>query len=63
MSDPLIIYDQVGIIQNLKALPIPQTSFLVGTFFAIYYSKTALVSRNANSEMIWSDCVLYYVAV
>ena len=36
--------DQFGIIQNLQMSPIPQTSFLVGTFFAISYSKTTLVS-------------------
>ena len=42
---PLIIQDQFGILQNLQNLqtsPIPQTSFLVGTFFAVSYSKTAL---------------------
>ena len=32
--------DQFGIIQSLS--PIPQTSFLVGTFFAISYSKQPL---------------------
>ena len=43
MSDPLlIIKDQFGIIQHLQMSPIPQTSFLVGTFFAVSYSKTAL---------------------
>ena len=30
------------IIQNLYMSPIPQTSFLVGTFFAVSYSKPAL---------------------
>ena len=39
---PLIIKDQFGIIQNLHMSPIPQTSFLVGTFFATSYNKTAL---------------------
>ena len=34
MRDPQIIEDQFGIIQNLQIYPIPQTSFLVGTFFA-----------------------------
>ena len=43
MSDPLVIKDQFGIIQGLHMSPIPQTSFLVGTFFAASYSKTALV--------------------
>ena len=42
MSDPLIIKDQFGIIQNLHMFPIPQPSFLVGTLFAASYSKTAL---------------------
>ena len=43
MSDPLeIIYDQFGTNQNLPMSPIPQTSFLVGTFFAASYSKTTL---------------------
>ena len=30
------------LIQDLQMFPIPQTSFLVGTFFAASYSKTAL---------------------
>ena len=34
--------DQFGTIQNLQTSPILQTSFLVGTFFAVSYSKTAL---------------------
>ena len=41
----LIIKDQFGIIQNLHMSPIPQTSFLVGTFFAASYSKTALTQK------------------
>ena len=28
----MLILDQFGIIQNLQTFPIPQTSFLVGTF-------------------------------
>ena len=39
----MLIKDQFGIIQNLQTSPIPQSSFLVGTFFAVSYSKTALV--------------------
>ena len=35
--------DQFGIIQDLHLFPIPQTSFLAGTFFAVSYGKTALV--------------------
>ena len=38
----MLVYDQFGIIQNLQMFPIAQTSFLVGTFFATSYSKTAL---------------------
>ena len=38
----MLIYDQFGIIQNLQMAPIPQTSFLVWTFFAVSYSKPAL---------------------
>ena len=40
---PLIIEDQFGILQNLQTSPIPKTSFLVGTFFAVSYSKKTLV--------------------
>ena len=32
----------LGIIQNLQMSPISHTSFLVGTFFAVSYSKPAL---------------------
>ena len=38
----MLIQDQFGIIQNLQVSPISQTSFLVGTFFAVSYSKWAL---------------------
>ena len=37
-----MIKDQFGIIQNLQTSPIPQTSFLAGTFFATSFSKAAL---------------------
>ena len=40
----MFIKDQFGIIQNLQMPPIPQTSFLAGIFFAISYSKSALVA-------------------
>ena len=46
---PLIIKDQFCIIQNLHMSPIPQTSFLVGTFFAASCSKTALVPISNHS--------------
>ena len=38
----MLIQDQFGIIQNLQTSPTSQTSFLVGTFFAASYSKTAI---------------------
>jgi hypothetical protein len=41
---PLIIEDLFGIIQNLQTSTIPQTSFLVGAFFAASYSKMALAT-------------------
>ena len=39
----LLIQDQFGIIQNLQTSSIPQTNFLVGTYFGVSYSKMALV--------------------
>ena len=44
MRSLMLIYNQFGIIQNLQTSPIPQTIFLVGTFYAASYSKTALVA-------------------
>ena len=38
----MLIQEQFGIIQNLQTFPIPQTSFLVWTFFVASYSKTVL---------------------
>ena len=38
----MLLFDQFGIIQNLQTSPIPQTSFLAGTFFATYCSKAAI---------------------
>ena len=61
LSDPLIIKDQFGIIQNLHMSPIPQTNFLVETFFATSYSKTALVQHytqlqdDGDREWAWSE--------
>ena len=40
-----VTHAHLGIIQNLQTSPIPQTSFLVGTFFTASYSKTALDSK------------------
>ena len=42
-SVPLIIQNQFVTIQNLQRSPIPQTSNWSGTFFAVSYSKLALV--------------------
>ena len=41
------------IIQNLQTSSIPQTSFLVGTFFATPYSKAALKSD-------WNHIFIYH---
>ena len=38
----MLIYDQFVIIQNLQTSPIPQTSFLVWTFFTTSSNKMAL---------------------
>ena len=55
----MLIYDQFGIIQNLQTLPTPQTSFLVGTFIAASYSKTALAWQMVGLF----DCEFTYVAL
>ena len=47
--------DQFSIVQNLQI--IPQTSFLVGTFFAVSYSKTTLVDRSFSSILLGENCV------
>ena len=41
----MFILDHFGIIQNLQIFPIPQTSFLVGTFFAVSYSNPTLLQK------------------
>jgi hypothetical protein len=38
----MLIKDQFGIKKTLQVSPIPQTSFLVGNFFPVSYSKLAL---------------------
>ena len=52
-----LTYNQFGIIQVLQSSPIPQTSNWSGTFFAISYSKPALVSTRHcianNSQTFW----------
>ena len=52
ISDPHNQKAQFGIVQNLQMSPIPQTSLLVGTFFAVSYSKTALVDRSSYYNFI-----------
>ena len=49
----MLIQDQFGIIQNLQTSPIPQTSVLVGTFFAVSYSKTALMESACCRGRVW----------
>ena len=44
----MLLSDQFGIIQNLQTFPTPQSSFLVGTFFAASY--TALVLNLQKEE-------------
>ena len=41
----MLIQNHFGIIQNLQTSPIPQTTSLVGTFFAASYNKMALGSQ------------------
>ena len=50
----MLIVHQFGIIQNLQTLTIPQTSFMVGTFFAISYSKPALGLHWASVVRVYS---------
>ena len=45
LNDQGVTHAHLGIIHNLQTSPIPKTSFLVGTFFAASYSKTALVHK------------------
>ena len=46
-ESPGLVYNQFGIIQLLQSSPIVQTSNWSGTFFAISYSKPALVAAYA----------------
>ena len=54
----MLIQDQFGIIQNLQTSPISQTSFLVGTFFAVSYSKLALGVFFINVENLGISTML-----
>ena len=40
----MLIWDQFGIIENFQMSPIPKISLLIGTIFAVSYSKPALTS-------------------
>ena len=42
--------DQIGLIKNLHMSLIPQTSSLLGTFFAASYYKTSLVDYEIASK-------------
>ena len=48
------IQDQLGIIQNLQMSPIPQISFLVGTFFVNYYKKESSIHLVPNTFDPWT---------
>ena len=43
-----LIYNQFGIIQVLQRSPIPQTNNWPGTFFAVSYSKPALMWKSVK---------------
>ena len=49
----MLILDQFGIIQNIQTSPIPQTSFLVGTFFCRFLqqdgSNYVILSGNSTT--------------
>jgi hypothetical protein len=47
----MLIYDQFGVIQNLQMSPIHQTSFLVGTFFAVSLQQTSS-SPHFNANLV-----------
>ena len=50
----MLIQDQFGIFQNLQMSPIPQTSFFVGTFFYVSYSKPTL------KTYLWITLNIYF---
>ena len=43
----MLIVDQFGIIQNLQTLTIPQTSFMVGTFFCRFLHQDSSKSDSS----------------
>ena len=46
----------ISIIQSFQMSPIPQTSFLLGTFFVASYSKTALAMFLWILDFIFNFC-------
>ena len=54
----MLSYEQFGIIQNLQMSPIVKTSFLVGTFFAVSYSKAALMVFISSTTTVWDHQAL-----
>jgi hypothetical protein len=71
MSDTLIIQHQFGIIQNLQTKevqsiiwisllqtsPIPQTSFLVGTFFPFLTAKVIIEKSRGEGSLMEQDTI------
>ena len=51
----MLIVHQFGIIQNLQTLTIPQTSFMVGTFFCRFLHQD-------SSNNLAVDLSLYYLS-
>ena len=60
---PLIIKDQFGIIRNLHMSPIPQTSFLVWTFFCRFLQQTGSNKDTFQAAIVASihDFQKYFV--
>ena len=54
-----LLYNQFGIIQVLRRVPIPQTSNWSGTFFAVSYSKPALVTYFIRHFLISQNNCLF----
>ena len=55
---PLITQDQYYTVQDLQRSPIPQTS-RSGTFFAVSYSKQALV----DVRLDMSELIFYFISI
>ena len=46
----MLVKDQFGIILNLQKSPIPQTSFLVGTFLPLLTAKQLQLTEKAKEN-------------